>query len=72
MLCCLCPLKAFPSPKLFPPQGVSDPKPVPSPSGDGRAGREEEAHTVAKAALDLSQFCQAEPLGPRPLVLQLQ
>ncbi|PSC68867.1 hypothetical protein C2E20_7579 [Micractinium conductrix] len=35
-------------------------------------GSAEEAQTVAKAAIDLSQFCMPEPLGPKQLVVPLQ
>ncbi|KAI7838889.1 hypothetical protein COHA_007354 [Chlorella ohadii] len=33
---------------------------------------QEAAQTVARAALDLSQFCTAEPFGPKQLVVPLQ
>ena len=42
-------------------------------AGDGyTAAGQGEAVTVAKASLDLSQFCQAEPFGPKQVVLPLQ
>lgn len=39
--------------------------------GRGAAGAEQ-AQTVAKASIDLSQFCTAEPFGPKQLVIPLQ
>ena len=34
--------------------------------------RPEQALTIAKASLDLSQYCTAEPLGPRQLTVALR
>lgn len=39
--------------------------------GNPRLGQEE-GQTVAKAALDFSQFCLPEPFGPKQLAVPLQ
>jgi hypothetical protein len=56
----------------LPSRCLPPPPPPPLAQADApRLGREESV-TVSKAALDLSQFCGAEPLGPKQLVLQLR
>ena len=37
-----------------------------------RAGEYRQGRTVARATLDLSAFCQAEPLGPRTVTIPLR
>lgn len=44
----------------------------PCPAADNPRLGQEAAQTVARAALDLSQFCTAEPFGPKQLVVPLQ
>lgn len=44
----------------------------PCPVADNPRLGQEAAQTVARASLDLSQFCTAEPFGPKQLVVPLQ